>query len=102
MPAAALRISTPQHLLRQSDSPPLSLSKEQASPKEPEIPHGYRAPAINGDFHQKHIITIDQFARGDLDTLFSAAASLRKRIRKRDRGLTEICAGKVMATLLER
>ena len=38
MPAAALRVSTPQHLLRQSDSPPLSLSKEQASPKETQIP----------------------------------------------------------------
>ena len=95
MPAAALRTTTPRHLIRQGELPP----PPPPSPPEPEIPHGYRAPPINGDFHHKHIITIDQFARGDLDTLFNAAASLRKRIRKGDRGLTEICAGKVMATL---
>src|SRR6185295_18414956 len=46
-----------------------------------------------------HVISIDQFSRPDLNILFDAATSIRRRMRKRDRGLTEICAGKVMATL---
>ena len=104
MPAAALRKSTPRHLSRHADlplpqTPGHQTSNLPESSQEPDIPQRYRVANIDGDFHQKHIITIDQFAKGDLDTLFSAAVSLRKRIRKRDRGLTEICAGKVMATL---
>jgi aspartate carbamoyltransferase len=59
----------------------------------------YQPPAINGDFLGKHIISVDQFQRRDLDILFDAATSIRKRIRSQDRGLTELCAGKVMASL---
>ncbi len=59
----------------------------------------YQPPAINGDFIGKHIISVDQFQRQDLDILFDAATSIRKRIRTNDRGLTELCAGKVMASL---
>lgn len=59
----------------------------------------YQPPAINGNFLGKHIISVDQFQRRDLDILFDAAASIRKRIRTQDRGLTELCAGKVMASL---
>ena len=59
----------------------------------------YQPPAIDGDFLGKHIISVDQFERGDLDILFDAATSIRKRIRTHDRGLTELCAGKVMASL---
>ena len=59
----------------------------------------YNPPAINGDFLGKHIISVDQFQRQDLDILFDAATSIRKRIRSQDRGLTELCAGKVMASL---
>ena len=59
----------------------------------------YQPPAINGNFLGKHIISVDQFQRSDLDILFDAAASIRKRIRTQDRGLTELCAGKVMASL---
>ena len=59
----------------------------------------YQPPAINGDFLGKHIISVDQFQRRDLDILFDAATSIRKRIRTQDRGLTELCAGKVMASL---
>ena len=59
----------------------------------------YQPPAINGDFLGKHIISVDQFQRRDLDILFDAATSIRKRIRSHDRGLTELCAGKVMASL---
>ena len=59
----------------------------------------YQPPAINGDFQGKHIISVDQFQRQDLEILFNAATSIRKRIRTHDRGLTELCAGKVMASL---
>ncbi len=59
----------------------------------------YQPAAINGDFLGKHIISVDQFQRRDLDILFDAATSIRKRIRSHDRGLTEVCAGKVMASL---
>jgi aspartate carbamoyltransferase catalytic subunit len=59
----------------------------------------YVPPPINGDFVGKHIITVDQFARKDLQILFDATLSIKKRVRQRDRGLKEICAGSVMASL---
>jgi aspartate carbamoyltransferase len=59
----------------------------------------YQPPRIEGDFVGKHIISVDQFARKDLQILFDAAASLRKRIRQSDRGLRELCSSKIMASL---
>lgn len=59
----------------------------------------YTPPTIDGNFTGKHIITVDQFERKDLQILFDAATSIRKRIRQSDRGLTEVCDGKVMASL---
>jgi aspartate carbamoyltransferase len=59
----------------------------------------YKPPRIDGDFVGKHIISVDQFARKDLQTLFDAASSLRKRIRQSDRGLRELCSSKIMASL---
>ena len=59
----------------------------------------YDPPAISGDFFGKHIISIDQFALDDLTILFDAASSIRRRIRKHDRGLKEVCAGKLLASL---
>jgi len=59
----------------------------------------YQPPAIDGDFIGKHIITVEQFSRKDLQIIFDATASLKKRIRQNDRGLVELCSGKVMATL---
>src|SRR5690606_15202195 len=59
----------------------------------------YTPPAINEDFVGKHIITVDQFTRKDLQIIFDAAASLKKRSRQNDRGLVEVCSGKIMATL---
>lgn len=59
----------------------------------------YIPPKIEGNFTGKHIITVDQFERKDLQTLFDAATSIRKRIRQSDRGLTELCDGKIMASL---
>ncbi|MCB9435645.1 MAG: aspartate carbamoyltransferase [Anaerolineales bacterium] len=59
----------------------------------------YTPPTINGDFKGKHIITVDQFSKQDLQTIFDATVSIRKRVRQNDRGLSELCNGKVMASL---
>lgn len=59
----------------------------------------YAPPQIAGDFTGKHIISVDQFDRDDLQILFDATSSLRKRIRQNDRGLLHLTAGKLMATL---
>lgn len=59
----------------------------------------YNPPKIDGNFLGKHIVTVEQFGRKDLQILFDAAISLRKRLRQSDRGLVEVCSGKVMATL---
>lgn len=59
----------------------------------------YKPPLIASSFTGKHIISIDQFTRSDLDILFDATRSIRRRVRKQDRGLMHICAGKVMASL---
>ncbi len=59
----------------------------------------YVPPRIEGEFTGKHILSVEQFSRQDLQILFDASASLKKRSRQHDRGLTEICSGKIMATL---
>ncbi len=59
----------------------------------------YHPQPINGDFVGKHIVSVDQFAREDLEIIFDAVRSIKKRLRQQDRGLVEVCSGKVMATL---
>jgi aspartate carbamoyltransferase len=61
--------------------------------------HAYTPQKIEGQFVGKHILTVEQFARSDLQILFDATTSLRKRIQQSDRGLVELCTGKVMASL---
>lgn len=59
----------------------------------------YQPPKINGDFTGKHIISVNQFSRRDLQILFDATTSIRKRLIQRDRGLLQLAAGNLMATL---
>lgn len=59
----------------------------------------YAPPKIDGSFTGKHIISVEQFDRHDLQILFDATASIRRRIRQHDRGLLELTAGRLMATL---
>jgi aspartate carbamoyltransferase len=59
----------------------------------------YAPPKINGEFEGKHIISVDQFDRHDLQILFDATASIRRRLKQQDRGLLALAAGKLMATL---
>jgi aspartate carbamoyltransferase len=59
----------------------------------------YTPPKIDGDFTGKHIISVEQFDRHDLQILFDATSSIRKRLKQQDRGLLQLAAGKLMATL---
>jgi carbamoyl-phosphate synthase/aspartate carbamoyltransferase/dihydroorotase len=61
--------------------------------------HSYIPPKIEGQFAGKHIVTVEQFTRADLQTLFNTAANLRRRVRGSNLNVLNICAGKVMATL---
>lgn len=61
--------------------------------------HTYTPPKIAGSYLGKHIISVDQFSKHDLDVLFDATKSIKKRVRQNDRGLTEVCSGRVMASL---
>ena len=59
----------------------------------------YTPPAIAGDFTGKHIVTVEQFERADLERIFEAAFRIRERVRRNDLSLLNIAAGRVMATL---
>lgn len=59
----------------------------------------YTPPPINGDFKGKHIITVEQFSAQDLHLLIEAAASIKQRFIENDRGLLDIAAGKIMASM---
>ncbi len=52
---------------------------------------------IRGNFKNKHILSVDQFERKDLDILFKIATKMKKRSKKNDLSLLDICKGKVMA-----
>lgn len=59
----------------------------------------YTPSAIDGDFTGKHIVTVEQFSRGDLRKLFDIAFEFRDRVQQADRSLLELCSHRVMATL---
>ncbi len=63
------------------------------------ILQGYKPAPIAGDFTGKHIVTVDQFGREDLDFLFHSTMRLEQRMRQRDRGIGEIAHGSIMAQL---
>jgi aspartate carbamoyltransferase len=59
----------------------------------------YTPPRIHGDFASKHVITVEQFERPDLDQLFDVAHQLRRRVVGGDRTVHQLAAGRVMASL---
>ena len=61
--------------------------------------HLYKPPAINGDFTGKHIISVEQFSRADLDIIFDTACALRDRVARKDRTVTQLGLGTIMASL---
>jgi aspartate carbamoyltransferase len=61
--------------------------------------HLYKPPNIDGDFSGKHIITVEQFAHDDLQSVFDAASRLRERVASKDRSIVSLCSGRLMASL---
>ncbi len=61
--------------------------------------HLYQPPKIAGDFAGKHIITVEQFEKTDLDSVMRTATALRERVLRRDGEVVKLCEGRIMASL---
>jgi carbamoyl-phosphate synthase/aspartate carbamoyltransferase len=61
--------------------------------------HLYSPPPINGNFSNKHIITVEQFHHDDLELLFADAVKLRERVAAKDAEVSRLGAGRLMASL---
>lgn len=72
---------------------------EQQSRRAADYVKRYTPPRIYGDFADKHIVTVDQFDRGDLDRLFDVARDLRRRVVSKDRSVNHLARGRIMASL---
>lgn len=59
----------------------------------------YQPVQIEGKFGGKHIVSVDQFNRDDLDILFKITTHFRHRVHTHDSRLSQLCAGKIMAVL---
>lgn len=59
----------------------------------------YTPPRIYGDYAGKHIVTVEQFERQDLEQLFAVATQLRRQVASQDRSVVQLAAGRVMASL---
>jgi aspartate carbamoyltransferase len=61
--------------------------------------HLYQPQKIAGNFAGKHIITVEQFEKTDLDSVMRTAAALRERVLRRDGDVVKLCEGRIMASL---
>jgi len=59
----------------------------------------FTPPAIDGNLTGKHIVSVEQFARPDLDELIRVTADLRNRVRTGDQSVLKLCRRRIMATL---
>jgi aspartate carbamoyltransferase len=59
----------------------------------------YTPPRIHGNFVNKHILTVEQFEREDLDHLFDVTNRLRRAVVAGDRTVATQAAGRIMASL---
>jgi aspartate carbamoyltransferase len=59
----------------------------------------FTPPAIDGNLTGKHIVSVEQFARPDLDELIKVTADLRSRVRTGDQSVLKLCRRRIMATL---
>lgn len=64
-----------------------------------EMSSGYVPSPIAGDLTGRHIVSVEQFARPDLDDLLRSVADLRDRVRAGDKSVLKLCQRKIMATL---
>ena len=65
----------------------------------PVMSTSYQPRPIGGGLSGRHIVTVEQFARADLDDLFRSAARLRTRVIAGDKSVFKLCQRKIMATL---
>ena len=59
----------------------------------------YTPRSIDGNLTGRHIVSVEQFARTDLDALFRSAADLRTRVSAGDKSVFKLCQRRIMATL---
>lgn len=59
----------------------------------------YIPSPIKGEFEGKHIVTVEQFARADLDIIFEATRKVRAAVQRGERGIPDLLSNKVLATL---
>jgi len=59
----------------------------------------FTPPPIDGNLTGKHIVSVEQFARPDLDELMRVASDLRGRVRNGDQSVLKLCRRRIMATL---
>lgn len=59
----------------------------------------YTPRSIDGNLAGRHIVSVEQFARADLDALFRTAANLRSRVNGGDKSVLKLCQRRIMATL---
>lgn len=59
----------------------------------------YTPPPIAGNFENKHILTVEQFARTDLEIIFSLTERIREGVRRGEAGIPALCANKVLAVM---
>ena len=65
----------------------------------PAMDAAYTPRAIDGNLAGRHIVSVEQFARTDLDALFRSAANLRSRVNSGDKTVFKLCQRRIMATL---
>ena len=59
----------------------------------------YQPRSIDGNLAGRHIVSVEQFARRDLESVFRSAADLRTRVSAGDRTVFKLCQRRIMATL---
>jgi aspartate carbamoyltransferase len=59
----------------------------------------FTPPAIDGNLTGRHIVSVEQFARPDLNDLIRSATDLRTRVRAGDQSVLKLCRRRIMATL---
>ena len=59
----------------------------------------YTPQAIDGNLTGRHIVSVEQFARPDLNDLIRSTTDLRARVRGGDQSVLKLCRRRIMATL---
>ena len=70
-----------------------------ATPHASDAASRYQPRAIEGDLRGRHIVSVEQFARPDLDGLCRTAAELRRRTRSGDTSVLRLARRKIMASV---